>query len=52
MPLWVGLVLVVLILVLVEVANLGLGRLADRWATSRRKSRGTERQPWSDRTGT
>jgi hypothetical protein len=51
MPLWLGVVLMAAVLVIIAVANFGLGRLGDKWAALRRHRDNRPVYPWSDRTG-
>jgi hypothetical protein len=51
MPLWLGVVLMAVVVVIVSVANVGLGRLGDWWAASRRHRDNPRVDPWRDRTG-
>ena len=50
LPVWAALAAVAVVLVLVEVTNHWLGRLADRW-WARLRGRKDARHPWTNRIG-
>jgi hypothetical protein len=45
MPIWAGLAVIALVLVLAEISNHWLGRLADKWWSSKRKESDRTRHP-------